>query len=83
MSTIDEPQIAEVLTMAEIEARYPNEWILIDDPVTDEYLRVKSGRVVLHDSDKEAFDERARSIKIRRSAFIYTGKAPDDMVYAL
>ena len=42
----------EILTLSEMESRYPEEWILIDDPETDESLEVVRGRVLFHSSDQ-------------------------------
>ncbi|MDB5312779.1 MAG: hypothetical protein JWO38_6981 [Gemmataceae bacterium] len=42
------------LTMAEIEARYPNEWVLIDRPRKTRYEEVLGGYVVYHGPDKLA-----------------------------
>jgi hypothetical protein len=39
-------------TMAEIEARYPNEWVLIDRPRTSRGQEVLGGYVVYHGPDK-------------------------------
>jgi hypothetical protein len=38
----------EVLTLAEIESQFPSEWILVEDPQTNEALEVQSGRVLHH-----------------------------------
>ncbi len=35
----------EVLTIAEIEARFESEWVLIEDPSTDDFLKVRGGTV--------------------------------------
>jgi hypothetical protein len=42
------------LTMAEIEAKYPNEWVLIDNPNTTKYQQVLGGHVIYHGPDKLA-----------------------------
>jgi hypothetical protein len=33
----------EILTIAEIEGRFDSEWVLIEDPSTDEFLDVRGG----------------------------------------
>ncbi len=38
----------EVLSMSEIEARYPSEWVLIADPEVDDRVGVVRGKVVFH-----------------------------------
>lgn len=37
--------------MAEIEARYAPDWVLIGEPMTDESLQVLSGKVLFHGAD--------------------------------
>jgi hypothetical protein len=72
------------MTVAEIETRFPEEWILIEDPQTDEYLRVQSGRVLCHSADRDAVYRKAVELRPKHSAFLYTGKVvPDGTVVAL
>jgi hypothetical protein len=40
--------MSEVLTMAEIEAIFDSEWVLIENPTTDETLEVRGGTVRWH-----------------------------------
>ena len=42
----------EVLTAADIEARFESEWMLIEEPETDEALTVRRGRVRWHSKDR-------------------------------
>jgi len=42
------------LTMAEIEAKYPNEWVLIDRPTTTKFQEVLGGYVIFHGHDRSA-----------------------------
>ena len=42
----------QYLTWAEIEKRFPNEWVLIDRPKTTRYQEVLGGYVVYHGPDK-------------------------------
>ena len=43
----------EVLTMSEIESRFDSEWVLIEDPETNEGLEVHRGTVRCHAKDRE------------------------------
>ena len=45
-----------MLTMAEIESQFPSEWVLVEDPQTNESLEVQSGRVLYHSRDRDEFD---------------------------
>ena len=73
----------EVLTIAEIEAKFDSEWILIEDPSTDEDLEVRGGMVRWHDKDREEVYRRAVEIRPKRFAIVYTGKMPRDTAIAL
>lgn len=73
----------EVLTLAEIEARYPDEWILVEDPELDEQLEVVRGKVVAHSPDREEFDREIVTLQPQSSAFVYTGSVPDDVEFLL
>jgi hypothetical protein len=42
----------EVLTITQIESRFESEWILVEEPRTNEGLEVQSGRVLWHSKDR-------------------------------
>ncbi len=46
------------LTMAEIEAKYPNEWVLIDKLKKDRNGYAVGGVVLMHTADRTEFDRR-------------------------
>ena len=66
----------EVLTIAQIEARFDSEWILVGDPQTNEALEVQSGKVLWHSKDREEVYRKAVELRPKRSAMLYTGKMP-------
>lgn len=43
----------DILTAAEIDQRFEGEWVLVEDPQTDETLHVESGRVRWHSKDRD------------------------------
>lgn len=62
------------LTWAEIEARYPNEWVLVERLTLDRHGFMQSGRVLFHSSDREAVYDRATELPPPVSiALRYTG----------
>lgn len=72
------------MTMAEIEAKYPDEWVLVD--------RLKKGRdgfalggvVVAHSSDRDVVYRAAESLPIPRDvAIFHTGPIPEDAIFIL
>jgi hypothetical protein len=73
----------EVLSISKIEARFDSEWVLIEDPRTDEALEVRSGTVRWHDKDREEVYRRAVEIRPKRFAIVYTGKMPQDTAIVL
>jgi hypothetical protein len=73
----------EVLTMAQIEAKFDSEWVLIEDPRTDEALRVQTGTVRWHSKDREEVYRRTVEIRPKRFAIVYTGKMPQDTAIVL
>jgi hypothetical protein len=67
----------DVMTMAEIESRFPSEWILIGDPQTDQYLEVLGGKVLWHSKDRDEVYQKAIELPAPKSiAFHYTGPIP-------
>ncbi|MGH7171507.1 MAG: hypothetical protein ACRELF_02670 [Gemmataceae bacterium] len=74
----------DLMTMAEINERFPSEWVLLVDPQTDENLEVLSGTVVSHSKDEEEVHRKAMALPIpRHIAVFYTGPLPEDMEYVL
>lgn len=78
-----ETKMDETLTLAEIESRFEGEWILVKDPEVDDYLQVVRGEVVCHSKDRDEVYQKAVELRLKSSAFLYTGKVPDDMEFAL
>ncbi len=75
--------MGETMTMQEIEARFDSEWVLIEDPETDEVLDVKSGKVLWHCNDHDEIYRKAMELQPKNSAIFYVGALPDDPVIIL
>jgi hypothetical protein len=73
----------EVLTIDEIKARFDGEWVLVGDPVTDEFLEVRSGRVLSHSKDRDEVYRRAAVLRPARSAMLCFVEPPEGMEFAL
>ncbi len=73
----------EVLTIGEIEEKFESEWVLIEDPSTDESLEVRGGTVRCHGKDRDEVYRRAVQIRPRRFAIVYTGQYAGDTAIAL
>jgi len=72
--------MGEVMPLAEIRARFRSEWILLEDPETTEFLEVKSGTVLWHSKDRDEVYRKARELRPKHSAILYTGTIPEDAV---
>ena len=75
--------MAEVLSISEIRARYDSEWILLADPETSDDLEIRGGTVLWHSKDRDEVYRKARQLRPRRAAFLYTGKLPKDAAIVL
>lgn len=71
------------MNISEIEALYPNHWILIDDPVTDEQLRILSGVVIRGGETHDEVSPRPGELKSKRFAVHCTRKSPKDLRFLL
>ena len=71
------------MTIEEIESQFDCEWVLIEDPKTDENLKVLGGRVLHHSKDRNEVYRKAVSLRPKRSALIYTGEIPEDTAVVL
>ena len=43
----------EILTVAEIESRFVAEWVLVEDPETNDSLELQGGKVRHHSEDRD------------------------------
>jgi hypothetical protein len=70
------------MTMAEIEAKYPNEWVLIANPTKRRRsLEVSGGHVVLHCADRAEFLRQVAEWddpEVKHLASQYIGKFPEE-----
>lgn len=77
--------MGEILTRAEIEAKYDGEWVMVGDPDWDEHEGVRSGAVLVHHKDRDEFDRQTLALKDRPkfNAFLYLGKMPEHILLPL
>ena len=73
----------EILTAAQIEAKFESEWVLVEDPQTDDTLQVESGTVRWHSKDRDEVYRKAVELRPKDFAILYTGKMPEDTAVVL
>jgi hypothetical protein len=72
-----------VLTIDEIEARFPSEWVLIGDPQVDEDQQLLAGEVLFHSPERDEVDRKLLELRPPRFAFRYLGTLPEDVALVL
>jgi len=75
--------MSDVLTIAEIEARFVAEWVLVEDPQTNDALEVQGGKVLYHSKDRDEVYREAVRLRPKRFAMLYTGTLPKDTAVVL
>ena len=75
--------MSETVSYTEIKKKFDEEWILLEDPVTGEGLEVKGGKVLWHSKNRDEVYRKARKLKPKHSAILYTGNLPQDTVIVL
>ncbi len=75
--------MSEVLTVQEIEARYEEEWILVEDPEVTSQMVVTRGKVLCHSKDRDEVYRKAIELRPKHSAYLYTGRVAEGMVMML
>ncbi|MBI2917358.1 MAG: hypothetical protein HYY01_05115 [Chloroflexi bacterium] len=73
----------EVMTIEDIRTRFDSEWVLIEDPETDDELQILGGKVLHHSKDRDEVYRKGVALRPHRSAVVYTGEIPDDTAVVL
>jgi hypothetical protein len=74
------------LTIEQMKAQYPDQWLLVANPKTDENLDLLEGKVIAHSADcQQIYDAIAQERNTRTGTLSieYTGSIPDDIAYIL
>lgn len=72
-----------MMSLAQIEAQFETEWVLIENPDTDAALAVRGGTVLWHSKDRDEVYRKAVELRPGRFAILYTGKMPMDTAIVL
>ena len=73
----------KVMTIAEIESQFESEWVLIEDPQTNEGLEMLGGTVRCHSKNRDEVYRKAVELRPKRFAMLYTGTIPKDTAVVL
>lgn len=71
------------MTIEEIRSQFDSEWVLIEDPRTDEGLGVLAGKVLHHSKDRDEVYRKAVALRPKRSAIVFTGEIPEETAVVL
>jgi hypothetical protein len=80
---MNETMTGEIMTLAEIEMQFDNEWILLEDPVLDERKQVAGGKLLFHSKNRDEVYQAALRLRPKHAAFLYTGPMPDNIAINL
>ncbi len=72
-----------MLTATDMQVQFESEWLLIEDPETDERLGIRRGRVRWHSKDRDEVYRKAVELRPKRFAVLYTGKMPEGTAIVL
>jgi len=75
--------MSDMLTMTEIEGQFIAEWVLVEDPQTNDALEVQSGKVLCHSKDRDEVYREAVRLRPKRFAMLFTGTMPKDTAIVL
>jgi len=75
--------MSEILSIEEIEKRYAPDWVLINNPKTDEHLNLLAGEVIFTSTDGDEIYRKATELKLDHIAVRYLGSWPEDVALLL
>jgi len=71
------------MTVEEMRAQFDAEWILLDDPQTNESMEVLGGKVLHHGKDRDEIYRQAVARHPNRCAILYTAQIPENTAIVL
>ena len=72
-----------IMTQAEIEAQFENEWILVENPQFDATDTLVRGKVLWHSKDRDEVYRKDLELRPRSAAYLYTGPVPENIAINL
>lgn len=75
--------VGEFMTTEEIYSQFDSEWVVLADPVIENY-EVRGGLLVSHGKDRdEVYDKASEIPPPHNLAYIFTGKIPEGTVVVI
>jgi hypothetical protein len=68
--------MSDILTLGEMKARFPSEWVLINEPQTGKRLEDLMGEVLFHSLDRDEVVRKVRELRPLHFVIEYTGPRP-------
>lgn len=73
----------DILSYTEMKERFNSEWVLIENPETDDNFFIRQGKVLWHSKDRDEVYRKAREMHPVHSAILFTGQLPDNVAVIL
>ena len=70
---------AAVMTLTEIEERFDDEWILVENPEYNQYGEFVRGAVLFHSVDRDEMDAALMRLRPKYATSLYTGPIPENI----
>ncbi|MEC4986340.1 MAG: hypothetical protein SAJ37_21935 [Oscillatoria sp. PMC 1068.18] len=75
--------MSEIMTFAEMQHRYDNEWLLIAPKEVNEELQVIKGEVLVHSPNRDEVYKALETLEEQPLAIEYMGQIPQDLGFIL
>ena len=75
--------VGEILTWNQIEDLYRGEWVLLEDPQSEENLQLLGGKLLWHSKSREEIGRKLLELRPKSSALVYVGVPSEDSVFLL
>jgi hypothetical protein len=73
----------QYMAVAELEAQFLSEWVLLADPKKDAQKRLEGGVLVRHSKNRQEIDALPDDVWPKNFAVLYTGTVPHGLMTAL
>jgi hypothetical protein len=69
--------MADVMPIEDIRDLFRDEWVLLEDPQTNEFLAIQGGKVLCHSKDRDEVHRQLVALRPGRFAIVSTGRIPE------